>query len=1310
MVADDADRALPILLEVRRRARSDEETLVLAKATDMLAGIHFNARRLNEAQEMSAEALDLYRLVPGDAYINNERAQARWLAGMICMELREFDAAATEFRVGLRLVNQRIAGGRELKARLLIELAECLRAKGEEPEKSRRLLMDAWGVIRKIRPGLTPPREALKCALALTRLTVPSEEARQWFERAYTLLVAGAIARSFDAINDWCVYGRLALELGEIERSDEAAAQAHRLFDRATDDWRFALVEDVIGLLVAVGRDESAREMIIGLPPVLKNSNESAITKARLLRSLADAANSLREHAVGIQLLLEALDLLGDVSDGNQSAAERHRIEYEKTCCYWILSGSYRESGLYEGAVECARKAHEWSQTNLDNNHDLQALTQVALGNALADSGRNSVDILQEALAHLQAAVAWYDGHTGRGDLRRAKCLLNLASTYSDLREHEVALRLYVDAVDVYRHEYEAGTLPSYRQQEYVTLMADLGRAQHEVGQYEAAVDSLVEAAQIGQATNNSDRAGLAKVDLGLLLLDHEPDRGRREIAEGFALLPQTWKHALDRVNILQAQLKNAQALWTVGESELAWRACQEVIDRTEPGELDLSTKIASMSLAATIIGEDDPLKAAQLLEQALGILAQSKDPPHLMRARLISNLGQDLARVEPLRSLDLLYEARSCFSDANDDERCSGIRVRVAIARTLTGIAVSRDRKKMTNRSRKQLYEEAVSVLATAHSLYASLDFRAPDVSVMFWDAMMRAHHLTRNAEMSRLSCIELLNAIERMRSGFLLEHSRLHFQHAVAEMLDLTIGSLLGLGDSKSAFRAVQHLKGRLFHESLLTERLTLQTLMSPDDYALYSGLTMDVHRTANQLLAEGGDDFSPTRNMATDMAVLQQRLAEATSRRSGFINQLTAKSPEVAALAQVAPSTVEDIANELKPGEAVLDFFDVGSRFIGAFLVTPQGLKTRLRGKANRIKQARRASKESSDLIFGKLERHLTDTHTLFVCPSTGTRQVPFQALATLRGMNLIVGVIPNASFVRFRTPTRTANTHKSSVIACDSDGSIPGVHIEAQLIAHEVSKRGMVCDVRLTGQRSSELLLDDSNCEILHLACHATPGQQGSRGPYLELDGPIAILDPVEIMHSWRLKARLVVLSGCETGGFSDSRGEEFLGLIRAVMRAAECSCVIATSEPVHDVMSVLLVSELYVELFSGNPAGEALRRAQATLLRMRPDDLAAQIMFLIEKMQVHGLDQRHSSLSPTLHAWRERAAKLTTATSVNAHVMLDAIQTFSSFFVFGDPNVSIQTSVLPAEGVSATTALRPVLDARLGHAYGESTDW
>jgi len=186
---------------------------------------------------------------------------------------------------------------------------------------------------------------------------------------------------------------------------------------------------------------------------------------------------------------------------------------------------------------------------------------------------------------------------------------------------------------------------------------------------------------------------------------------------------------------------------------------------------------------------------------------------------------------------------------------------------------------------------------------------------------------------------------------------------------------------------------------------------------------------------------------------------------------------------------------------------------------------------------------------------------------------------------------------ASGIRRAAERESADT--VLVALADPTRDLAAAAPEVQEIARHFPQQSQQLAVRARANASffSENAMDATH---LHLACHG-------RGGLLDSDNPPAVLlsdgwlPASEITEIADLRARLVVVSACQSsvGTIADLADEAIS--IGSVMMVAGAACVIASLWPVHDLATGFLMTRLYEELFSeSRHPPEALRRAQSWL--------------------------------------------------------------------------------------------------------------
>ena len=109
----------------------------------------------------------------------------------------------------------------------------------------------------------------------------------------------------------------------------------------------------------------------------------------------------------------------------------------------------------------------------------------------------------------------------------------------------------------------------------------------------------------------------------------------------------------------------------------------------------------------------------------------------------------------------------------------------------------------------------------------------------------------------------------------------------------------------------------------------------------------------------------------------------------------------------------------------------------------------------------------------------------------------------------------------------------------------------------------------------------------------MACHGFYSEDGPSTGGLRLGDSWLSLPE---LYGLRRTARLVVLSGCETGRGTVYSGDEWVGLVRGFLQAGAQS-VVASLWEVHDRATVSLMDDFYGAMAGGVPVAEALAMAQ-----------------------------------------------------------------------------------------------------------------
>ncbi|MEL7061995.1 MAG: CHAT domain-containing protein, partial [Acidobacteriota bacterium] len=206
------------------------------------------------------------------------------------------------------------------------------------------------------------------------------------------------------------------------------------------------------------------------------------------------------------------------------------------------------------------------------------------------------------------------------------------------------------------------------------------------------------------------------------------------------------------------------------------------------------------------------------------------------------------------------------------------------------------------------------------------------------------------------------------------------------------------------------------------------------------------------------------------------------------------------------------------------------------------------------------------------------------------------------------------LPSLSVIRALRRRAADAGHGGGEIVVVADppatSALPASRLEAQAVAEAVRAAGSVVPTRLVvgTDASRQRVLDGlfESADVVHLAVHGVVDPDQPERTALRLAQRDAVGRPIDgdlrlaDIHRLRLRADLVVLSGCRTALGREIRGEGHLGLSHAFL-AAGAERVVASLWPVADAATAELMRRFYRELLGGGVApSTALRRAQVSL--------------------------------------------------------------------------------------------------------------
>ncbi|MCA9622865.1 MAG: CHAT domain-containing protein, partial [Myxococcales bacterium] len=247
-----------------------------------------------------------------------------------------------------------------------------------------------------------------------------------------------------------------------------------------------------------------------------------------------------------------------------------------------------------------------------------------------------------------------------------------------------------------------------------------------------------------------------------------------------------------------------------------------------------------------------------------------------------------------------------------------------------------------------------------------------------------------------------------------------------------------------------------------------------------------------------------------------------------------------------------------------------------------------------------EAEASSEVLAQSILGPLREQLGAASSLEVLAYGPWQTVDVHALL-LDGRPLLAQ-LPVRYGLDLEVAGQRATAGRFALIVADSTGDLPNARREGERVAEAL--RNWSPEL-LVGPAASEERLRESLAEVqlLHFAGH---GRLQEERLASELALPSGDALNVGDILALRAAPRLVVLSGCNTGGVLEAAPVVDLSLAAAFLLVGS-DAVIGTTRPLHDHTGALLMSRFYA-----NPAQlldeveEAFRRAQLSMAREHPD--------------------------------------------------------------------------------------------------------
>jgi CHAT domain-containing protein len=435
-----------------------------------------------------------------------------------------------------------------------------------------------------------------------------------------------------------------------------------------------------------------------------------------------------------------------------------------------------------------------------------------------------------------------------------------------------------------------------------------------------------------------------------------------------------------------------------------------------------------------------------------------------------------------------------------------------------------------------------------------------------------------------------EALAITESIRARLTTPTSQAGYRSTVEFIYVAPLSLHLRHGDAVRAFSAAERARSRVLADLLTGQTAHAHTQLPLD----VLGERVKLHQALDEAYAEEAP--------LDDQRRLEQALAD-------LDRQIELLDPQYAALESVATLTAEEVCKRLPPNAALLSFAGDVNDHLWIMVVTPAGARveavnqTTVRWLRRYISKHLDGNWQGSlvpDPTSGRLSPpssypalyktliapvwdSLHSVQTVYILPFGPLHYLPLGALIPdidspppLLAQGRRVVYAPNATILLAYCHTVPHSPHHGLLAVAPADDRLRFTHGAAETAAR------LAGGTAITGRGATReaFLTQAGRYRMVCFLGHAFFDQRHPMLSRLELsDGS---LNANEILRSLRLQADLVVLSACDTGRSHVLRGEEILGLSRAMLYAGTPSLLV-TLWPVHEIPTRLLVEKLIQNL-------------------------------------------------------------------------------------------------------------------------------
>jgi len=496
------------------------------------------------------------------------------------------------------------------------------------------------------------------------------------------------------------------------------------------------------------------------------------------------------------------------------------------------------------------------------------------------------------------------------------------------------------------------------------------------------------------------------------------------------------------------------------------------------------------------------------------------------------------------------------------------------------------------------------------------------PELLWQVWYHKGRIHEKKGQTDSAIVSYKKAIETIESIREKFTIEEFKSIYLDNKIDVYDRLIQLLIKQNREREAFYYSERARARAFLDMLANKKPDIHEGADKDYIEKEQLLSFKMQQLKKQI-QKSLFDFYGDATMRTLQSSLNEELERTREEYNEVILQLKLMNSSYPSLISIEPAPLEKIQSSLDESTALLEYW-VGKEGTFLWIVTKKkvsifsinltsGQMIDIIRKCREVIASQKDKENESltrlyEAIIQPAESVLNDFTSIGIIPHGPLHFLPFQALKDKEGKFLIekkqMFYAPSSNVYlqcKEKTPAMGENFLGMALgdIMIGSFFGLPGTSREVDAISAFYPEKTIKKKENITEDFFKQ---EAENFNIIHLATHGHFNKEQPLFSYLLMhptesnDGQLTVHE----VFGLDLKARLVVLSACQTGLGDISRGDELVGLSRAFIYAGTPSIIVSLWSLADEPAAQLMIQ--FHKHLKTMAAAEALALAQREMIK------------------------------------------------------------------------------------------------------------